>query len=153
MLLSNRQRVRRRNLARRTTRWCDFRQPKIENLGVAALGNKNIGGLDIAVDNALGMRGVESIGNLDGQRKEFFGFHRSPSDAMLQRHAVQKLHGDERFAVLFTGNLLRQELESDETMQPRVLSLIDNTHPTAAQFLDDAIVRDGLADELGWSNH
>ncbi len=127
--------------------------------------------------------GIERVRNRDGQRKNQLGFHRSPSDAMLQRHAVQKLHGDERFAVLFpnvinradvwvvqcgrglslalkageclrfTGNLLRQELESDETMQPRVLSLIDNTHPTAAQFLDDAIVRDGLADELGWSNH
>ncbi|MGA8622830.1 MAG: hypothetical protein WB660_30440 [Candidatus Sulfotelmatobacter sp.] len=27
-----------------------------------------------------------------------------------------------------------------------VLSLVDNTHPAAAQLLDDAVVRDGLPD-------
>jgi len=31
-------------------------------------------------------------------------------------------------------------------MQPRVLGLIDHTHPTTPELLDDAVVRDGLAD-------
>ena len=30
-------------------------------------------------------------------------------------------------------------------MQPRVLGFVDHTHPAAAQLLDDAVVRDGLA--------
>ena len=29
-----------------------------------------------------------------------------------------------------------------------VLGLVDHTHPAAAQLLDDAVVRDGLADHL-----
>ena len=29
-----------------------------------------------------------------------------------------------------------------------VLSLVDDTHPAAAQLLDDAVVRDGLADHM-----
>ena len=44
------------------------------------------------------------------------------------------------------GHIVRQKLERDEAMQSRVLSLVDDAHPAAAQFLDDAIVRDGLAD-------
>jgi hypothetical protein len=32
--------------------------------GLAALGNKNIGGLDIAMDDALGVRCVEGVGNV-----------------------------------------------------------------------------------------
>jgi len=40
-----------------------FRQAEIENLGVAALGHKDVGGFDVAVDDALGMRGVEGVGD------------------------------------------------------------------------------------------
>ena len=42
-----------------------------------------------------------------------------------------------------------QEFERDEAMQPRVLGLVHHAHSAAAQFLDDAVVRDGLADH--WS--
>src|SRR6266571_1896626 len=98
---------------------------------------------------------------------------------MFQRHAVQKLHGNESLAILLpdvidranvrmiqrgcglrlpletsqglsvSGNLLRQKLESDEAMQARVLSLVDHTHTPSTEFLDDAVVRDGLADHGG----
>ena len=44
------------------------------------------------------------------------------------------------------GNIVRQELQSDEASEFGVLGLIDHTHPAAAQLLDDAVVRDGLAD-------
>jgi len=45
-------------------------------------------------------------------------------------------------------NFRRQELQGDKSMQPRVLGLVDHTHPAAAQLLDDAVVRDGLADQF-----
>jgi hypothetical protein len=35
-----------------------------------------------------------------------------------------------------------QELESDETVQARVLGLVHHTHTASAKFLDDAVVRD-----------
>ena len=99
-------------------------------------------------------------------------------DAMLQRHAVQKLHGDEGLAVLLAdvvdgadvgmiqrgsgpgfaaeavqglrvaGDLVGQELEGDEAMQPRVLGLVDHTHTAAAELFHDAVVRDGLVDHV-----
>src|SRR5262249_1875064 len=44
-------------------------------------------------------------------------------------------------------HVVGQEFERDETAQSRVLSLIDNTHPAPAEFLQDAVMRNGLADE------
>ena len=42
----------------------------------------------------------------------------------------------------------RQELQGDKSVQGYVFSLVDHTHPPATQLLDDAVVRNGLADEL-----
>ena len=94
---------------------------------------------------------------------------------MLQGHAVQKLHGDERLAVLLanfvdradigmiqrrsglrlalkarqrlrvSGNLVGQKLQGDKAAERDVLGFVDDAHPAAAEFLDDAVVRDGLA--------
>ncbi len=44
-------------------------------------------------------------------------------------------------------HLGRQELQSYPTMESRVLSLVNNAHPAAPELLDDAVVRNGLADE------
>jgi hypothetical protein len=87
--------VERSDVARRTARHTDLRQSEVQNLGVTTLGDENVRRLDVAMDDALRMRGIEGVGNLDGERENQFGFERTPSDAMLQRHAVEKLHGDE----------------------------------------------------------
>jgi hypothetical protein len=43
-------------------------------------------------------------------------------------------------------HIVGQELQGDETTEPGILGLEDDTHPAAAQLLDDSVVRDGLAD-------
>jgi len=43
------------------------------------------------------------------------------------------------------GNIIRQEFQSDKTAEFEILGLINHTHPPAAELLDDAVVRDGLA--------
>ena len=93
--------------------------------------------------------------------------------------AVEKLHGDEGLAIFFAnvvngadvgmiqrGRRLRlalktsqrlriasdfvwQEFEGDKPVQARVFGLVHNAHATTAQLLDDAVVRDGLADHIG----
>ena len=40
------------------------------------------------------------------------------------------------------GNIIGQELQRDEAMQAGVLGLVDHTHPTAADFADDTVMRD-----------
>ena len=61
-----------------------FRQTKIEDLGVAALGDEYIRRLDIAVNDAFGVRGVERFGKLNGQTQKQAGFERTAGDAVLQ---------------------------------------------------------------------
>src|SRR5438105_1727654 len=95
---------------------------------------------------------------------------------MLQGLAIQKLHGDKcltilladvingadigviqgrrglRFALETTqslgvfGYFIGQKLQRHEAMQPSVLGLVDNTHPASAELLDDAVMRNGLAE-------
>jgi len=44
------------------------------------------------------------------------------------------------------GDIIRQEFEGDKPVQGHVLGLVDHTPPAAAELLDDAVVRDCLAD-------
>ena len=128
------------------------------------------------MNDAFGMRGVEAFRDLDGQIQDGLHFHGVGADAMFQRHAVQIFHDDEGLAVLFADfvnganvgviqsrsgfrfaaetferltiarDVIGKELKCHETVQAGVLSFVDHTHPAAAQFLDDAIMREGLAD-------
>ena len=95
---------------------------------------------------------------------------------MLQRHAVEILHGDEGFAVLVVdfidgadvgmiqgrgglgfaleaaerlrvfGYIVGKELESDKAAELYVLSLVDHAHPATAELFYNAVMRDGFAD-------
>ena len=95
---------------------------------------------------------------------------------MLQRPPIQKLHGNESLLAVFANfvdganirmiesgrrtrlpakafqclrvsrQLLGQEFERDEAAKLGVLRLVDHTHPAATKLVDNAVVRDGLAD-------
>src|SRR5271157_574602 len=80
-----------------------LRQAEVENLGVSALGYENIGGLDVAMDDARVMGSVQRLGDVNGQRQQRFRFQRTAADAMLQRHSIEKFHGNERSTVLLVN--------------------------------------------------
>ena len=141
---------------------------------MSALGHEKIRGLNVAMDDSLAMRGVEGIGDFDSQFEQGFEFHRPSTDAMLQGHAVEKLHGDKGLAVLFSdvvngadvgmvqcgrslgfalkssqdlgvaGDFFGEELQRDETMEAGVFSFVNDSHPATAEFFDDSVVRDSL---------
>ncbi len=71
-----------------------LRQTEIQNLGVPAIGDEDIGRLDIAVNDALGMRRVQRIGNFNREREQHLQFKWLATDAILQRHAFEAFHGD-----------------------------------------------------------
>jgi hypothetical protein len=128
------------------------------------------------VNDAFGVGCVERIRNLDGERQDPIGVEWPTTNAMLQRHPVQKLHGDEYCAVLLVnfvdradiwviqgggglgfalkaakglgvfGYVVRQELEGYKATEFDIFSFVDHAHSAAAQLLDNAEVRDGLAD-------
>ena len=102
---------------------------------------------------------------------------------MLQRQPIQKLHGDERFAVCVInfvdganvgmiqgrgrlgfalkaaeglrifGYVVGQELQGHEPAELHILSLVNDTHAAAAEFFKDAIVGDCPADERAGVRH
>jgi hypothetical protein len=91
---------RRASAAARAFRRRNFRETEIEDFCVASLGHENICRLDVAVHDALRVRRVERIGNLDPDVEQTLQLKRTARDRMLQRHAIQKLHRDERVRVL-----------------------------------------------------
>ena len=145
---------------------------------MTAFGDKDVGGLDVAVNDAFGVSRVEGVGNFDGQGKNLAGLHRTARDAVLQGYAIQKLHGDEGLAVLLAdivnrtdvgviqsggglgfalktaerlgiaSDFVGKEFQSDEAVQAGVLSLVNHAHAAATELFDDAIVGNGLADHF-----
>src|SRR6202044_418777 len=119
-----------------------------------------------------------SLWRLRLPREDGFVLQRPSRDAMFQGHAIQKFHGDERLVTVLADfvdgtnigmvesgrrpslpakalqglrvfrEFIGQELEGDEAAKFGVLSLVDHAHPSATEFFDDAIVRDGLADHF-----
>jgi hypothetical protein len=81
----------------------DLRESEIENFGVAALSDEDVGGLDVPVDDAFGVRGVERVGALNSNFEEAFDFHGPAGDGVLQCLSGQVLHGDETAAIVFAN--------------------------------------------------
>jgi hypothetical protein len=74
----------RRHLRRR-----QLRKPKIQNFSVPTLGDENVRGFDVAMDDPFRMRRIERVGNFDSQLEQHFELDRAASDAVLQRRALQ----------------------------------------------------------------
>jgi len=144
---------------------------------VAAAGDEKIGGLDVAMDDALGVRGVQRVGDFDADVEQAVHFEGTAVHGVLQRGAVEKFHGDEGFAVFFAdivdgadagmvqrGGGLRFALEAsegllvarnfggkkfqrDEAVQARVFRFVNHAHAAAAEAFYDTVMGDCLADQ------
>ena len=155
----------------------DFDKAKIQQLDLSALGDEDVRGFDIAMDDALAVGRIQGIGDLDRNLKKGLGIQRAPRDLMLQCGAIQELHDDEWLALVLSDfvncanvrvvqarcgtclateafqrlsvlcNVRGKELEGNEPAEFRVFGLVHHTHPAAAQLLDNAIVRNGLIDD------
>jgi len=67
-------------------------QPEIEDLGLAALRDEDIVGLDVAMDDALGVGGIESIGDLDRQFQQLVGLERLAGYTLPQRLTFEQVN-------------------------------------------------------------
>ena len=98
------------NLARSAGGKRNLGQAKVENLRVSTFGHEDIRWLYIAVDDSFGMRCIKSVGNLNRQTEQGFELDRLFSDAVFQRHAIQKLHDDEGPPILLPDLINRADI-------------------------------------------
>ena len=153
-------------------------QPKVENLGGSARGHKNVRRLDVAMHDALGVRGIQRFGHVNADREQRLHLQRPVADEMFQGLAFQVLHDNEGLVALFpdvvnsadvgmiergrrlrlaaeagesggvAGNVFGKELQGNKAMQARVFSLVNHAHPATTELLDHPVVRDVLADHF-----
>ncbi len=161
---------------RSTPHALDLREAEVEDLRFPPFGHEDVRGLDIPMNDPLGVGRIQSIRELDADLQELLRLEGLPGDAVLERLALQKLHGDEGLTLVlvyvvdgadvsvieggsglgFTPEAFlslvvgeqphRQELQRDGSVEARVLGFVDDTHTPAAELLDDPVVGDGLAD-------
>jgi hypothetical protein len=142
--------------------WRELGEAEVHDFRVAARGDEKIGGLDVAMDDACGVGGVEAVGNLDAPVEEGFDVERAAGDIVFQRLAVEKFHGDEvaafefvnfvdgadvgviegggglRFALetleglRVAGKIFGEKFQSDETAELGVFRFVDDAHSAAA---------------------
>jgi hypothetical protein len=67
---------------------------------MSALGDKDVRGFYVAMNNSVGVRGIQCVGDFNRQRQQDICLDRLSANAMLERQAIDKFHGDERFSVL-----------------------------------------------------
>ncbi len=147
-----------------------FGQTEVEDFCAPACRNKNICGLDISVNDALAVGGIEGVCDVDGKRHASREIERASGNFVLQSPAIQVLHGKKGLPFILTdvvdradvgmiecgGSLgfaaktfqglavlryaFRQEFQSNKAVEARVLGLVDHSHASAAEFFEDTIV-------------
>ena len=140
-------------------------EAEVEDFGVAAFGDEEVGGLDVAVNDAFGMGGIEGVGNFDGEIEEAVQLHGAAGDEMLESLALETFHGDEGLAIFLAdimdgadvgmvesgggfgfaakaaeglgifSEVVGEKFQSYEAVEAGVLSLVDDSHASAAEHL------------------
>src|SRR5262249_9445297 len=128
---------------------------------------------------AGGVGHVEGVRDLHGIIENLLDGDGLAFDAMLQSDAVEKLHDNERVALVFADvvncadigmieggggagfsakafeslgigrEILREKFESYAAAKALVLGFIDDPHAAATQLLENLVMRDGLAKQQG----
>ena len=151
-------------------------EAEIEHLHPALARDEDVRGLDVAVQDALAVRGVEGIRDLHAEIEQEAGGHRLAVDDLVERLPLEQLHREEPLSLElvdgvdgadvrmvegrrgarlalepFDGrrrgrHFGRQELQRDRTAEPEILGLVHDTHAARADALDDLVMRDGAPD-------
>ena len=149
---------------------------EIENFCRAVARAENVGGLDVAMDDAARVRGVERIGDFGGDLQQLLEMDRPARDAMLQRLAFEEFHHEEGVALIFAdivdgadvgivqrgggagfaaeafqslriaGSLIREKFDGHGAAEADVFGFVDDAHAATADFFDDAVVGNRASD-------
>ena len=151
-------------------------EAEVEHLELARGAHEQVRGLDVAVDDAALVRGVERARHLHREVDGLRDRDRALLQQLLDALPVAQLHDDERPSVVLPDVVddadvrvverggevglavearergrvgrhpRRQELERHVAPELCIVRTVDDTHPAGAQLGLDPIARDGLAD-------
>ena len=146
-----------------------LRQSEIEHLHGAVLAHLDVRGLQIAMDDALFVRGFEGFGDLPRNEQRLVDGNGPTRDAIGQRRAVDELHDERGRAVAplqamdvrdvrviegredprlalearqafgVTGHDIRQDLDRDVALQIRVVCAIHLAHSAGPEKGDNLV--------------
>jgi hypothetical protein len=153
-------------------------QAEVEDLRHAFRRADQVRRLDVAVDDAPGVRAAETAGDLDRDVERERERQRTALDPLLDRLAFVERHHDEGLAVALLdrvdradvrmvegrrrARLLqeaparagigrevgREELQRDRPLEARVLGGVDLAHAAPASFPENPVVREGATDPV-----
>src|SRR5271155_3151078 len=89
---------------------CQLSQTKIQNLCLPSFHQKDIRGLDVAVHDALGVRRIEPVGDLNADLQEVRYFNGFPSNPVLESPTLEQFHGDKWPAFKFSNIVNRADV-------------------------------------------
>ena len=96
--------------------------------------------------NSVDKRPVGLLDRDEGSLLNFVDFINRADVGMIESGCRTSLATETFQGLGILSYFFRQKLQSHESAEARVLGLIDNTHTAAAELLNDAVVRDDLAD-------
>src|SRR5438552_4722195 len=147
-----------------------FCQPEVQYLRLTARAHKNIGRLDVAMDDPLGVRGFQGIHYLDGQIDGLLLRQWPASNVILQSPTFEQLHHDELLLIMLTDlihradirmierrsstrfaqepleralifcQILGQELQGHRSLQDKVFGTVNDPHAAASELFENAVV-------------
>ena len=94
-------------------------EAEVENFCVAGVGYENVGGLDVAMDDAFGVSDVERGGDLRAEIEQSVRGKRPAADALAKRLPFEQLHGDEALAIRARRFRRSCRYSDDSARQPR----------------------------------
>jgi hypothetical protein len=153
-----------------------LRQAEVEHSDLALAVHFDVGRLEVAVDDSLGVSGLQRLCDATRDCQRFLERHCTPGDPLSQGLAVHQLHHQETSAVVLlqavdSGNVgvveggeeagfalepgealgvrnerLWQELDRDCPAKVAVVGSVDLAHAALAELARDGVVRQGLTD-------
>ena len=76
-------------------------QTEVQQLGRAAIGDEDVRRLDVPMEDACAVRGVQAVGQLHAQIQRFVDRQRAAFQPFPERLAAEQFHHDEELAVVF----------------------------------------------------
>ena len=150
----------------------EFGEAKIENFDGATVGDENVGGLDVTMDDAFFVRGVEGVGELDADVDGARNGEETEGNQFVEGLAFEQLHGDESPAILFFDGVngrnagmiecgsgagfaeeafeslriavrvFRKKFQGDAAAEFGVLGFVNDAHAALAKLAEDSVVGD-----------